>query len=136
MNSINKVCLAGNMTKDLEVKAITESFSIGSSTLAVSRSVKKGDAWEDETSFIDFKILGKTAVSLQKYLTKGTRVFLEGKLIQERWEDKEGSKHSRVIVQVDNINFASSKKSESEEGVPSNEAPAMGNDGFPEDFPF
>ena len=68
-------------------------------SVAVNRSVKKGESWEDEASYIDCQLYGKSAEALEKYLTKGKLVSLEGALRQNRWE-KDGQKFSRLVVIV------------------------------------
>lgn len=126
MTDINSVVLVGRITKD--VGSDERSFSyIGNGTakavvnIAVNRGVKKGDKWEDETSFFDVTIWGKTAENLKPRLTKGTQITVSGYLKQDRWE-KDGQKQSRVQIIADAVEIPNVTKKEGE--------------AFPEDNPF
>lgn len=126
MTDINSVVLVGRITKD--VGSDERSFSyIGNGTakavvnIAVNRGVKKGDKWEDEASFFDVTIWGKTAENLKPRLTKGTQIAVSGYLKQDRWE-KDGQKQSRVQIIADMVEIPNVTKKEGE--------------AFPEDNPF
>lgn len=131
MRSINTVVLTGNLCKDLEIKYITDSFVIGLSSIAVNKAVKKGDDWTEETSFFDIRIKGNMANGLNPYLTKGSKITLIGELSQDRWE-KDGQKFSRVVIDVNQVVFGSSKN----ETKPAPAATTPTSDGFPEDIAF
>lgn len=135
MTDINSVVLVGRITKD--VGSDERSFSyIGNGTakavvnIAVNRGVKKGDKWEDETSFFDVVIWGKTAENLKPRLTKGTQIAVSGYLKQDRWE-KEGQKQSRVQIIADMVEVPNISKKDAEKV-----AEAFGGEAFPEDNPF
>lgn len=135
MTDINNVILVGRITKD--VGSDERSFSyIGNGTakavvnIAVNRGVKKGDKWEDETSFFDVVIWGKTAENFKPRLTKGTQITVSGYLKQDRWE-KDGQKQSRVQVVADLVEIPNVSKKEAEKV-----AEAFGGEAFPEDNPF
>ena len=135
MTDINNVFLIGRITKD--VGSDERSFSyIGNGTakatvnLAVNRSVKKGDKWEDETSFFDVVIWGKLAENLKPRLTKGTQITVSGYLKQDRWE-KDGQKQSRVQVVADMVEVPNISKKDADKV-----AEAFGGESFPEDNPF
>ena len=135
MTDINSVVLVGRITKD--VGSDERSFSyIGNGTakavvnIAVNRGVKKGDKWEDEASFFDVVIWGKTAENLKPRLTKGTQITVSGYLKQDRWE-KDGQKQSRVQVVADMVEVPNVSKKEADKV-----AEAFGGEAFPEDNPF
>ena len=135
MTNINSVVLVGRITKD--VGSDERSFSyIGNGTakavvnIAVNRGVKKGDKWEDETSFFDVVIWGKTAENLKPRLTKGTQITVSGYLKQDRWE-KDGQKQSRVQIIADMVEVPNVSKKEADKV-----AEAFGGEAFPEDNPF
>ena len=135
MTDINSVVLVGRITKD--VGSDERSFSyIGNGTakavvnIAVNRGVKKSDKWEDETSFFDVVIWGKTAENLKPRLTKGTQIAVSGYLKQDRWE-KDGQKQSRVQVVADMVEVPNVSKKEADKV-----AEAFGGEAFPEDNPF
>ena len=125
MTNINSVVLVGRITKD--VGSDERSFSyIGNGTakavvnIAVNRGVKKGDKWEDEASFFDVVIWGKTAESLKPKLIKGRQITVSGYLKQDRWE-KDGQKQSRVQIIAEQVE------------VPNVKAESKSGDSFPED---
>lgn len=135
MTDINSVVLVGRITKD--VGSDERSFSyIGNGTakavvnIAVNRGVKKGDKWEDETSFFDVTIWGKTAENLKPRLTKGTQITVSGYLKQDRWE-KDGQKQSRVQVVADMVEIPNVSKKDADKV-----AEAFDGEAFPEDNPF
>ena len=135
MTDINSVVLIGRITKD--VGSDERSFSyIGNGTakavvnIAVNRGVKKGDKWEDETSFIDVVMWGKLAENLKPRLTKGTQITVNGYLKQDRWE-KDGQKQSRVQVVADMVEVPNVSKKEADKV-----AESFGGEAFPEDNPF
>jgi single-strand DNA-binding protein len=106
MTDVNSVILIGRLTRDMETIYLTTGTMIGNVSLAVNRSVKKGDEWKDEVSYFDITIWGKQAEGLQKYLVKGKQIGIEGELIQERWE-KDGQQHSRVKITAHKVQLLS-----------------------------
>ena len=135
MTDINSVVLVGRITKD--VGSDERSFSyIGNGTakavvnIAVNRGVKKGDKWEDEASFFDVVIWGKTAENLKPRLTKGTQIAVSGYLKQDRWE-KDGQKQSRVQIIAEMVEVPNISKKDADKV-----AEAFGGESFPEDNPF
>ena len=143
MNNLNSVIINGNLTNDCKLERGKSGTAYGGFCIAVNRSVKKGDNWEEVTSFFGVKAFGKLFESQQPYLTKGANVTVEGSLIQERWETKEGEKRSRIIIQSDTLYLGSKKKEggsgapkfePSDNSEPENQMPP--SDEFQEDFPF
>jgi single-strand DNA-binding protein len=98
----NVVILIGRMTKDIETRAVGE-HTAGAFTLAVNGFKK------DEVSFIDCKCWNKIADTLSKYTAKGSKISVVGQLKQDTWE-KDGSKHSKIVVNVKEFQFLDSKK--------------------------
>lgn len=139
MRNINKVFVSGNLCRDLEVKQVTEKFTVGTTSIAVNRSVKQADGtYKDVADFYDLRFFNNTAVALAPHLKKGTTAYIEGRLSVDKWE-KDGQKFSRVYIDVENINF-NNKRPEAADGgeafTQNAEPIPTGADGFPEDFPF
>ena len=99
MNSLNTVALVGRVTADVKLQFTGRDMPYIFFSVAVNRSVKKGDQYEEEASYIDCQLYGKSAEALEKWLTKGKLVSLEGSLRQNRWE-KDGQKFSKLVVVV------------------------------------
>ena len=143
MNNLNRVIINGNLTTDCKLEYGKSGTAYGGFCIAVNRSVKKGEEWEEVPSFFEVKAFGKLFESQHPYLTKGANVTVEGSLIQERWVTKEGEKRNKIVIQSDTL-YLSSKKKDSESGTPKfekadksepeNQMPP--SDEFVEDFPF
>lgn len=133
MTDLNNVVIMGNLVKEPVTKSVGNA-SLTNITLALNRSVKKGDNWETETSFIDCVIWGKE--NTIKYLTKGGKVTVEGYLKQDRWE-KDGQKNSKISVVVNNIYLCGNAK-KNENSLTNDTGSSNVNTGsdFPEDVPF
>jgi len=107
MASINSVHILGNLTRDPEVRYTPKGSAVCDISLALNR------VWYDdqnqkheETDFIDVTVFGKTAENCGKFLAKGLRLHVEGRLKQETWEDKAtGQKKSKVKVVADKVTF-------------------------------
>ena len=140
MTDINSLTVVGRVVRDIDEKAymVTKNGTARLNlSIAVNRSVKQGDQWQDEASFFDVTVWGKSAENLRKYITKGTQIAVDGYLKQDRWE-KDGHKQSKVYIVADNVQLLGGKRDgQAPSGQPS--APQGGFDpsaGFPEDIPF
>lgn len=122
MTDINKVILIGNLTRDLAGDERNFGYTANGTaranvSIAVNRSVKKGEDWIDEVSYIDITIWGKTAENLKPYLVKGQKIAVEGFLKQDRWE-KDGQKFSRLSVTAEKVQLVGDRKAEDNGGNP------------------
>ena len=100
--SINRVILAGNLTREPEVRSTASGMTIVSFGIAVNERVKNGDNWEDRPNYFDCVFFGTRAEKVSQYISKGSKVAIEGKLRYSQWE-KDGQKRSKVEVVVDEI---------------------------------
>ena len=110
MNGINHVTFVGNLTRDAELSYTQSGLAFSKMSIAINRSRKNGDQWEDRASFFDLVGTGKRFESLNQYLMKGQKIAVECHANQERWE-KDGQKRSRVSFVIDNIELVGSKSS-------------------------
>ena len=111
--SINRVCISGNLTRDAELKATASGMPVLSLSVAVNdrrKNPQTGD-WEDYPNFVDCTMFGTRAEKLAQYLTKGTKVTVEGKLHYSSWE-RDGQRRSKLDVTVDEIEFMSRQNAE------------------------
>ena len=102
MTDINRVFLVGRLTRDAELRFTTSGTPVGKFAIAVNRSKKNGDQWDEEVHYFDIVLWGKTAEALSKYLVKGKQVAIDGELRQSRWE-QDGQHRSRVEIHAANI---------------------------------
>jgi single-strand DNA-binding protein len=106
--SINKVCMSGNLTRDAELRQTQSGTAILRLGVAVNdrRKNQQTGEWEDYPNYIDCVLWGNRANALAQYLTKGTKVAIEGRLHWSSWE-KDGAKRSKVEVYVDEVELMS-----------------------------
>ena len=111
--SINRVMISGNLTRDPEMRATSGGMQVMTFGIAVNdrrRNSQTGE-WEDYPNFVDCVMFGTRAEALSRFLSKGTKVALEGKLRYSSW-DREGQKRSKLEVVVDDLEFMSSRSSQ------------------------
>jgi single-strand DNA-binding protein len=112
----NKVMLLGNLTRDVELRHTSGNQAVANIGLAVSRRWKSQEGeMREETTFVDCEAWGKTAETLSKYVSKGRPLFVEGRLKLDQWE-KEGQKHSKIKVVIEDFRFVDSKPGGGEGG--------------------
>ena len=95
--SINRVIISGNLTRDPELRSTASGLPVLGFGVAVNdrRKNQQTGEWEDYPNFIDCTMFGARAESLSRYLSKGTKVSIEGKLRWSQWE-REGQKRSKI----------------------------------------
>ena len=105
---INRVNISGNLTRDPELRATASGTQVSSFGVAVNdrrRNPQTGD-WEDYPNFVDCTMFGTRAEAVSRYLSKGSKVAIEGKLRYSSWE-RDGQRRSKLEVIVDEIEFMS-----------------------------
>jgi single-strand DNA-binding protein len=111
MASLNKVLLIGNLTRDPEVRMMSNGRPVCNFGLALNRSYKDSDGnRKDETTFVDVECFGPRAEAVGRFFSKGRSIFVEGRLKLDQWESKEGEKRSALRVVLDNFEFVDSKQ--------------------------
>lgn len=116
---MNRVFLSGNLTRDPEVRYSQSGMAFARMGIAVQRRVSKNrDANRDvkDVDFFNLVAFDKTAEFCGKYMTKGSRVLVEGRLQTSSYENRDGVKVNAVDIVVDNIEFAGSKRADSDGG--------------------
>jgi single-strand DNA-binding protein len=107
--SLNRVILAGNLTRDPQVRFLANEQAVANFGLAVNRRYKGSDGqMKEETTFVDIEAWGRTAELVGQYLTKGRAAFIEGRLKLDSWDDKDGQKRQKLKVVADNVQFMDS----------------------------
>lgn len=136
MNDVNEVILIGRLTKDMELKYLQSGSAVGKLSVAVNRSVKRGDQWVDEASFFEATLFGKQAEALKQYLTKGKQVALSGFLKQDRWE-KDGQKFSKVQIVCSSVQLLGGKSEGAQKSSYSQQySEQQSREEFKEDIPW
>lgn len=110
--SVNRVFLAGHLTRDPQVRFLANEKAVAEFGLAINRRFKDSSgALREECTFVDIEVWGRTAELCSQYLAKGSSCFIEGRLKLDQWEDKkDGSKRSKLRVVADSVQFLDAKK--------------------------
>jgi single-strand DNA-binding protein len=106
MADINRVVLVGRLTRDAELKYTATGQAVCKFSVAVNRRRKNGDQWEEEASYFDVVVWGRSGESLNQYLLKGKAVGIDGELRQDRWQ-QDGQNRSKVEIVASNIQLLS-----------------------------
>lgn len=102
--NINTVVIAGRTTKDPEIKVTPSGTAVLSLSLAVNDTKKNAQGeWEDVVDFFDCKVFGKRAESLAQYITKASKLTINGRLHQNRWQAQDGTNRSSVSIIVQDL---------------------------------
>ena len=109
----------GRLTRDPELRRTGSGTAVTSFSLACDRDFKS-QSGDKETDFIEVVAWKNTAEFVSKYFSKGRMVVVEGRLQIRDWTDKAGNKRTTAEVVADNVYFADSKRSESNENQKEN----------------
>lgn len=146
MSGINKVILVGNLGKDPEVRHLEGGAVVAKFPLATSETYKTKEGQRvDQTEWHNVVMWRGLAESAEKYLRKGSLVYLEGKIRTRSWDDKEGNKRYATEIIADTMTMLNSRRSDdSQHNVAAEQKPASseeststdvsGNSG--DDLPF
>jgi single-strand DNA-binding protein len=104
MGSVNKAILVGNLGRDAEMRFTAGGTAVATVSLATTERFtdKEGQKRED-TQWHRIVIWGKTAESLQEYLTKGKQIYVEGRIETKEWTNKEGQKVKTTEIRADRV---------------------------------
>ena len=150
MANFNKVILAGNLTRDPELRYTPKGMAIAKLGLAINRTWKnEAGETKEEATFVDVDAFGRTAEVIGQYLKKGRPILMEGRLRLDQWDDKQtGQKRSKLGVVLESFQFIDSGKgdggpgdsSRSRSSAPTQSAPEPAEAGAPapeeDDVPF
>jgi single-strand DNA-binding protein len=117
--SFNRVVLAGNLTRDPELRFTNDGIPVCSFGLAVNRVRSRSE----EVDFFDISAWRELGETIANYKKKGDPILLEGRLQYRTWEAQDGSKRSKVDVVADNIQFLSGR-ADSDDGASSGGGPS------------
>lgn len=114
MNGFNKVIVAGNLTRDPELRYTPKGSAVAAFALAVNRSWKtETGEMKEEVSFIDVEAWGRQGEVIAQYMRKGRPLLVEGRLKQDTWEDKNThQKQSKLKVVLEGFTFIDSNRPE------------------------
>jgi len=125
MANFNKVIIAGNLTRDPELRYTPKGTAVARITLAVNRtySTESGEK-KEEVTFVDVDVWGRQAEVIGQYMKKGRPLLVEGRLKLDSWEDKNTKqKQSKLKVVLESFSFIDSNKGDAGGGSGAPEAP-------------
>ncbi|MBU6370715.1 MAG: single-stranded DNA-binding protein [Patescibacteria group bacterium] len=148
--NINKAFLFGNLTRDPELKSLPSGTKVVSFAIATNRVWKdQSGAKKEDVTFHNIVAFARQAETIAQYLKKGQSVFVEGRIANRSWDDKDGQKKYRSEVIVENFQFGpmtggagAPRKAESEAPAAKSKVPDMDTIEYPsdeinpEDIPF
>jgi single-strand DNA-binding protein len=142
MGSVNKVILVGNLGRDAEVRYTPSGAAVATLNLATTEVFKDREGQrKEDTQWHRVILWGKTAETLQDYLTKGKQIYVEGRLQTRKWKDKDGNDKYTTEVKGDRVVLLSSAgrgeaPAERAEGAAHAEAPREPAELSDDDIPF
>jgi single-strand DNA-binding protein len=115
MVSLNKVFLAGNLTRAPELRYTPGGTAVAQFGVAVNRKFKNRDGQlQEEATFVDLEVWGRQAETASEYLGKGSPVLIEGRLKLDSWESKQtGEKRSKLRVVGERVQFLGGRRDRS-----------------------
>jgi len=133
MASLNKVFLAGNLTRDPELRYTPGGTAVAQFGMAVNRRFKNREGhMQEEATFVDIEVWGRQAETSSEYLSKGSPVLIEGRLKLDSWESKQtGEKRSKLRVVGERVQFLGSR-GDREHGGEGGRSPRRGGRGGPQ----
>ena len=123
MASFNRIFLMGNLTRDPQLSYLPSQTPVVDFGLAVNRKWKSREGEDkEEVCFVDCRAFGRMAENINKYLTKGRPLFVEGRLTLDTWTAKDGTKRSRHRVTVERFQFLPGSAGQHPQEASANEA--------------
>lgn len=123
--SVNKWIGLGNIGKDPEIKTTPGGTTVANFSMACSERRKDASGnWQDHTEWISLVAFGRTAEIVRDYVKKGSKLYVEGKIQTQSWDDKEsGQKRYRTQVMVNELSLLDSGRGEQKQEKQSNYSP-------------
>lgn len=123
--SLNHLTIAGNLTRDPQIRFLANERCVASFGIANSRRYKSGNETKEETLFLDCEAWGQTGEHIGKYFVKGKPIIVEGRLRMDTWADKESGKpRSKPVLVVDRFHFVPDGKGKPEGAAAAGDAAA------------
>lgn len=115
--SFNKITIVGNLGKDPELRYTPQGNAVCNFSVATNEKRRdKGGDFQDVTTWFRITLWGKQAENASKYLTKGSPIYVEGRLRVEEWSDKDGKIRYTLDVQATDMQFIGSNRNDDYSG--------------------
>lgn len=126
MIPFNLISIAGNLTRDPNLRLLAGDRAVVSFAIANSRKYKVNGEAREDTTFIDCEAWGKIGETIAQHFVKGKPILVTGRLKQDRWEDKDGNNRSKHAIVVDSFCFIPDGRRADSTEAPAAPAPAPG----------
>lgn len=103
--SLNRAMLIGNLTADPELRHTQSGTAVCDLRIATNERRKVGDEWKDHAEYHRVVVWAKRAENCAKYLSKGSKVYIEGRLSTRARDDKDGNKRYTTEIVADDVQF-------------------------------
>ena len=135
---MNKVMLIGNLGKDPDMSYTTSGTAVTKFTLAVNRITKVSGERKEETEWFNIIAWNQLAETCNNYLKKGQKVFVEGRLQQRKYTDKNGTERTAVEVIINDMEMLTPKNQQQQSGSTADSFLGSNDDGLGDldDHPF
>lgn len=112
---LNKVMLFGNLTRDPELKALPSGASVCNFSVATNRTWKDKDgSLRSQVDYHNVVCFGKLADNIRQYMSKGSSIFVEGRIQTRSWETDDGNKRYITEVIAENVQFGPKRQKKEE----------------------
>ncbi len=105
MRDIATAQLSGNLTRDVELRALASGAAVARLRVASTTRRRHNEQWVDKTNYVTVDVYGAQAQACAQYLRKGSRVFVEGELDWREWDDQQGNRREAVTLRARNVLF-------------------------------
>ncbi|MEK7415936.1 MAG: single-stranded DNA-binding protein [Planctomycetota bacterium] len=125
--NLNHVTLAGNLTRDPEMRQVGADKAVVNFGLAVNRRWRNAAGEQvEEATFVDVEAWGRIAEVIGQYLKKGSPAYIDGRLKLDTWEDKAGQKRSRLKIVAEQVQFLGTRAAAEGETSTESASPSAG----------
>lgn len=122
--SMNVVAVIGNLTRDPELRHTGSGYSVASMRIAVNDRKKINGEWDDVAYYFDVTVWGNQGEACCQYLTKGSKVGVQGKLLWREWDAQDGTKRQAVEIEAASVQFLNTRDRDGGGGGSSQFVPA------------
>lgn len=109
---MNEVTLIGNITGEIETKQVSEKFSVTSFSLATNESYKSGNEWKKHVEYHNINVYNRLGQKIQQEASKGSKIFLRGKIRKEEYTDRQGNKKYYYKIVADLVEVMTKSNSQ------------------------
>jgi single-strand DNA-binding protein len=119
MRDIATATLSGNLTRDIELRALPSGADVARLRVASSARRRVGEEWVDKTNYFTVEVFGAQARACAEYLRRGSRVFVDAELDWREWTDQQDNRREAVTFRARNVVFEGGAAQANDDGAPS-----------------